>query len=305
MPDGKRRGSSGGDPLACIRETVNRYIAQRTGAGEFNRVTARDRRYVLHRFADQVGPNRPIGRLSPTDIEDWLTAQTCGANTKYSRLSMIRGFTRWCVDHHLIRTDPAAGIRGPKRPQGLPRSVGENLIVQILEACDERTAVCVLLGVQEGLRRAEIAALTTSDIDYDHRLILVHGKGNKERLVPLSDQTAAAIGRYLTAHPAGPYKPLIRSYHDGITGVVPKTVGAQIVAAMRAAGVKAKPWDGRSAHALRHSCAAHMLDHGADVRDVQEMLGHAHIATTGIYLRRAAATGRLRDAAAGRSYVPN
>jgi integrase/recombinase XerD len=292
---------SAGDSLVCIRTAIDQYVQRRRGLGEFSKGTAKNAKAVLHALADAAGPTKAIGRLSRADIETWLENMRCAASTKYSRLCYVRAFTADCHARDMIRTDPAANIRGARRPRTLPRSIENGSVGNILAFCDERLRVCVSLAVQEGLRRAEIAGLSTSDIDLENRLVRVYGKGDKERIVPLSDETRIAIGLYLAVHPAGPHRPLVRSYHTD-QALVPDTVGIAVSRAMRAAGVKHAAWDGKSAHALRHTCANDMLDHGADVRDVQEMLGHANLATTSIYTRRQAALGRLRDAASGRSY---
>src|SRR5262249_53055246 len=159
------------------------------------------------------------------------------------------------------------------RTKTVPRNISPEKITELLQYCDERLATAVLLGVQEGLRRFEIVGLTTSDIDVDDRILRVLGKGRKWREVPLADETYEQSGPYLERLPAGPGRPLIRSYlhpERGITGI---RLGGLIREAMAEAGVKEAAWDGKSTHALRHSCADHMMDNGADIRDVQEMLG--------------------------------
>jgi site-specific recombinase XerD len=102
-------------------------------------------------------------------------------------------------------------------------------------------------------------------------------------------------------HPQGP---LIRSQIHPRRGISAEYVGKLAVQWMRAAGIKYAAFDGRSAHALRHTCASHMLEHGADIREVSEMLGHSGLQATQTYLRRLRAAGPLRKAAAGRSYLP-
>jgi site-specific recombinase XerD len=296
---------AGDDPLSCtIQNAVARYVTERQQLREFQRTTAKTVRWTLDNFAAYLGPGTAVTRFTTDNAERWLLTQTCGDNTLYSRLTVLKSFARWCVGHRLLKTDPTLTIGGPKRGRINPRNVDVPGVGRLLEQCDERLAVCVLLGVQEGLRRSEIARISTSDLDRDARLLTVHGKGNKERLVPVSSETLDAVELYLTAWPVGPRRPLIRSYHDGLSGITGDRIGLLVSQAMRAAGVKRSPWDGKSLHALRHSCAGHMLDEGADLRDVQEMLGHENLSTTAdIYARRQIALGRLRNAASGRSYV--
>lgn len=292
-----------GEPLTQLRTAVNRYLKDRHQLGELSILSVRQQRSILGLFAEHVGPEMAVGRLARKHVEHWLIDMHVGNSTLYTRLCTLRAFTKWCAEHGYVKTDACMGIRGPRRPKGLPRAVTTDDMTRLLSVLDARMTVCVLLGAQEGLRRAEITRLSTSDVDLDKMLLRVLGKGDKERWVPLSPETAKAIDDYLTEYPAGPYKPLIRSYTRPDRGVRPEQVGMLTSAAMMIVGIKRKPWDGKSTHALRHTCANDMLEHGADIRDVQEMLGHEHMATTTIYLRRAVAMGRLRDAAAGRSYV--
>lgn len=292
----------GTEPLATIRSTVNRYVTERKQLGQFTRDSAQDTRYILHRLADHCGPDMAIGRLSRRQIETWMMGRTCGPNSLNSELGRVRSFTKWCVIQGLIRRDPAYGIEAPRRTKTVPRNISAEKITELLQHCDERLSTAILLGVQEGLRRSEIVGLTLSDIDVDDRILRVLGKGRKWREVPLSTETYAQIGRYLERFPAGPGRPLIRSYLHPERGITAIRLGHLVAKAMSESGVKEAAWDGKSAHALRHSCADHMLENGAELRDVQEMLGHEKLATTAIYARRKAVRERVRQAASGRSY---
>lgn len=161
----------------------------------------------------------------------------------------------------------------------------------------------VLLMLQEGLRRAEVAAIQTGDVDLARLELDVRGKGGGgavTRRLPISDETHRALDTYLAECPpvAGP---LIRSYRDPQAGVTAPTVGRIVADVMARAEVKQRPRDGRSAHALRHSCANDMLDGPADVHQVQAALGHRSLVATQIYLR-----GRvepLRVPMSGRRYT--
>jgi integrase/recombinase XerC len=293
-----------GFELAGVYSTAARYIAERRKLGLFNQKTARNNWYALSSFADVTGANLSIGRVTQRHVEKWLLTRSDRLAPRSVRveLSMVRTFCRWCVEHDLMRRDPTRGIESPRIARLQPRVMGHGSVNEVLLHADDRGRVIVLLAVQEGLRCAEIAHLTTDMVDHDARLAFVRGKGGHERYVPISDETRKAIDRYLTACPASPGTPLVRSYIHPARGLTPQTVSKLVSQLMREAGVKAQPRDGRSAHALRHTCASDMLDNGADLRDVQEMLGHQHLATTGIYLRRQVALTRLRDAASGRDY---
>lgn len=154
--------------------------------------------------------------------------------------------------------------------------------------------------VQEGLRRIEVTRLEIGDIDLIGRTIRVTGKGDHERLLPLTREAEEAIRDYLRQYPATT-GPLIRSFHNPTLGVRPNTVSGMVHTAMLMAGVKQASYDGVTPHALRHSCATDMLRAGAHVRDVQRALGHQTLATTETYMPLL--VNELRDAMEGRRYT--
>jgi site-specific recombinase XerD len=292
-----------GDAVPTLNNTNHTYLGAKRGTGRFVPATARDTRYTLEDFAEHVGPKTALSRVRRSHVESYLGSLNVAASTKGMWLSRVRSFFTWCQAHDLVRRNPCAGVEGPRRPQATARDLKRDEVRRLLDIADERLAVAVLLGAQEGLRRVEMVRLSTTDVDWDDRTIRVHGKGDKERLVPMSDETAEAIGDYLTACPASPYQPLLRSYMRPAEGISPGRLGHLLSELMGQAGVKRRPFDGKSAHALRHTCANDMLDADADLRDVQEMLGHEKLSTTAnVYARRMAVLGRLRSAAASRTY---
>src|SRR5690606_13059056 len=192
-------------------------------------------------------------------------------------LSVFRGFARWLVATGRVKSDPTVGIRSPRQPRHLPRALTRCQSTRVVAACpDTRARLMVLLMLQEGLRRGEVAAIQTGDVDLARLELDVRGKGGGgavTRRLPISDETQRALDAYLAECPpvAGP---LIRSYRDPQAGVSAPTVGRIVADVMARAEVKQRPRDGRSAHALRHSCANDMLDGPADVHQVQAALGH-------------------------------
>lgn len=171
----------------------------------------------------------------------------------------------------------------------------------LAEATDGRARLVLLLMLQEGLRRREVAGLTLGDIDMAERTMLVVGKGNHERVLPISSETWAALTAYLAGERivGGP---LIRSAKDHRSPVQPATIGRLVSALMLAAGVKQRPYDGRSGHSCRHTAASDTLKSGAHLRDVQRMLGHIHLTSTEVYLPLIVQD--LREAMGGRRYGP-
>lgn len=186
-------------------------------------------------------------------------------------------------------------MRRRKLPRSVPRALDTDAVDAILTACrDQVDTVAVWLMVGCGLRRGEVARATWADYDRTAYVLTVHGKAGHERLVPVPSQVRPAL-RELPGARSGP----ILS-HDG-RAYTPGTIGYRVSKAMGRAGVKAAACDGVSGHALRHTAASDVLDACGDLRVVQEMLGHAQLASTSIYLRRAGLP-RIAAAMEGRSY---
>jgi site-specific recombinase XerD len=218
------------------------------------------------------------------------------------RIGIVKGFTAWCVREGVLKRDVCRHLESPRAPQSLPREIEQECVTKILNVVpDLRGQLIVSLMVQEGLRRGEVAKLDVGEIERESRLMLVHGKNSKERWLPITDETWGIMCGYLRDHPATT-GPLIRSYTEPHKGLSPNTISVLVAGWMRDAGVKETPFDGRSAHALRHTFAGALLDEGADVRDVQEALGHADLSATYRYLKRRRATGRLKEVMGRRSY---
>lgn len=282
--------------------SVLRYVDVRRHAGEIQPSTAVSVRWVLWHFASVVGLDLPPGRLTRRHVDRWVATRTVAPATLRMNLSVIRNFANWLVEQGVLKKNPAAGIRGPKKPREVPRALTRDNVAQVLAHCpDLRARLIVFLMVQEGLRCCEVVRLQLSDVDTVERTLFVVGKGCHERIVPISEETLTTLGRYLCERPATA-GPLIRSYHPGHRGISASYLSGMIGRWFADAGVKISARDGRSAHALRHTMASDMLDGGANVREVQIALGHVSLATTQRYLRRQDGKN-LRGAMGGRSYA--
>ena len=187
----------------------------------------------------------------------------------------------------------------PRQPDRLPRALDADQVAHVLSACPDARAVAVVwLCVGLGLRCCEVARARVEDWHRRDNILLVHGKGDRERELPVTAEVAAALDDYLAEWPAT-VGPLVRSYAQPWRPLGADTVSIYVGRWMRAAGVKRAAWDGVSAHALRHTAASDVLDVCGDLRAVREMLGHRHLATTSIYLRHAGCRSsgpRWRDA---------
>jgi integrase/recombinase XerD len=225
-------------------------------------------------------------------FDQWLADQfqaKAKATSVARRLSALRRFYRFQLDRGAIAEDPTLRVRAPRKPRRLPKQLSEAQVEALLAAPDTTTA----LGVRDramletlyatGLRVSELTGLTRAQVAHDAGVVRVIGKGSKERLVPMGDEAVAWISRYLAdVRPelAGTSKrdevfltrrhgPLTRQAFWAL--VKRYAVRADISAAAL------------SPHVLRHAFATHLLNHGADLRVVQLLLGHADITTTTIY----------------------
>jgi integrase/recombinase XerD len=205
-------------------------------------------------------------------------------------VASARGFFNYLVEEGYVVTDPTARLKGGRRGRTLPKPLGEAEIVKLLDSIpatsstDLRDRALLELLYGTGARVSEVVNLDLSDLDFDEELILLTGKGNKQRLVPIGASLNRALREYLA--PGGrpsllPSKRTTKVFLNARSGVLTRQ-GIDLVIHKRALSVGIDR-NRISAHVFRHSCATHMLAHGADIRVVQELLGHASIATTQLY----------------------
>lgn len=263
-------------------DLARQYVTERQGRHEFAQTSADSIGWTLHNFT-AYAPDDP-NDWTACHVEQWLAQLGHSRAATRSHLSRLRVFCRWLVVHQHLATNPTDGIRGPRVPRPLPRRFSRDEVARIVDACrDDRAVLMVLLMVQLGMRRAEVAGLELADVDLGANRLRVLGKGSKYRALPITHEVREAIDRYLMVHPASG-GPLIRSYLDGRSPLTPPRVGKIVTNALRASGVKQGAWDGRSPHCLRHTAASDVLESGANVRQVQAMLGHESLQTTELYL---------------------
>lgn len=279
---------------ASLAQLVRLYIDRRRQAGELASSTVVSVRWTLLDFAASVGP-KPVGKLAGVDVEEYLARYPLARSTARARFSQIRTFCRWLVRHGYLRADPTEQLPVPRQPRAVPRAYRPEQVSHLLETCpDSRARFVCLLMVQEGLRACEVSRLELGDIDVSEKLMLVRGKGNRERVLPLSAQTWDALAEYLRDHPARAGA-LIRSFEPPFLGMSPAYVARLVSKWLTSAGISG------GGHGLRHTAATELLRGGADVRDIQQILGHQCLTSTQIYLPFSDAR-RLRVVMAGRWY---
>ncbi len=226
-----------------------------------------------------------------------LTDAGMATTTSARRLSALRQFHRFLHAEGVRGDDPCRLIDGTRRRRPLPRVLSEPAVEGLLAAARGRSgphglrlAALVELLYATGLRASELVGLPLAAVARDSRVLVVSGKGDKERMVPLSEPARAAVSAYLAVRPvflaeARASRWLFPS--RGRAGHLTRHRFAQMLKSLaNEAGLDP---DVVSPHVLRHAFATHLLDHGADLRSVQQMLGHADISTTQIYTHVASA----------------
>lgn len=288
--------------VSTLSTHTTTYLAERRKRGELGKRTARAMSYSLASLDRSFG-NRPLNQLSKRAIERWLeTIGHLAPSTRRNRLTTVRGFCAWMVERGHIPANPCDQIGNIPQPRSVPRAMPRPDLAKLHDVLPDlraRTVVSLMLGC--GLRCVEVARLQVTDYDPDVAMIRVVGKGSHERELPVPSEVSGVLDAYLveTGLMSGP---LVRSKMRPAAGLSEETISKYVGQWMREAGVKVARWDGRSAHALRHTAASDVLDECQDLRIVQAMLGHAHLSSTAIYLRRAH-LGQMRAAMEGRRYT--
>jgi site-specific recombinase XerD len=255
----------------------------------------------LGQFVEWVGDKVP-GDVRHRDVRRYgagLSSGGAAAATVARKLAAVRGLFDFLVRSERLGQNPADLVSSPKREQKLPRVLSGEQLRTLLERIPARTPLelrdraMLELAYSCGLRCEEIVNLDAGSIDFDAEQLRVLGKGSKERLLPVGEPAQRALRRYLerarhalAADPREPALFLSKSGRRLSSSDVTRRLALWVREAALASGV--------SPHSLRHSFATHLLEGGADLRTIQELLGHASISTTQIYTRVDAA--RLRDA---------
>jgi integrase/recombinase XerC len=272
-------------------------------------VYLRDCTALRTHLAGKRGKEAPLARLSAIDVRSQLAALfgENGAATIGRKLSSVRAFCRFLVKRGVLAGNPAAAIRGPKKPKGLPRALDVDDAFRLVEAptTTGRIAHRTLSAAEEarhaqlrlrdqalmeliystGLRVSEACSLDVTDIDRDRYgvpIVLVRrGKGGKSREVPLGGAADRALAAYLPARKA--LAATASALFVNATGerLTPRSVQRMVKRWTIAGGVHANA----TPHGLRHSFATHLLDEGVDLRSIQELLGHASLSSTQIYTK--------------------
>jgi integrase/recombinase XerC len=278
---------------AALADWLATLSARDGASANTTRAYARDvARYLDFMAAHRGGAEglAPLARLGPTDLRAFMAAERArgvGARTLARELSAVRGFHRFLSAREGLDATAALAARGPKYRRSLPRPLEVDAARAVLDsagstpdepwiAARDMAVLTLLWGC--GLRVSEALGLTCAALPLGQAL-RIRGKGGRERLVPVLPAAAAAVERYarLCPFPTDPAAPLFRGARGGALG--PRQVARLMEGARHRLGLPASA----TPHALRHSFATHLLAAGADLRAIQELLGHASLATTQVY----------------------
>jgi integrase/recombinase XerD len=233
-----------------------------------------------------------LSHVSTEQLEAFVNEQrqTKAASSVARITSSIKGLLGFLLEEQIIAFDASTRLAPSRRGRSLPKALDESIVDRLIESVHGTDAVSLrdralfemLYGT--GARVSEVTTLSVGDLDFDEELIRVTGKGSKQRLVPMGQALGHSLRRYLSAGgrselAVGPSTDRLFLNHRG--GPLSRQ-GVDLILRTRSLAAGVSP-SIVSAHVFRHSCATHMLAHGADIRVVQELLGHASIATTQVY----------------------
>ena len=283
------------DQYSAILEEYAEHLALERGRSEHTRRAYLTDLRSLFAFIDERAPGAGLAGLTLPVLRGWLAAQAAdGAarTTLARRTSAAKTFTAWATRRGLLDTDPATRLQVPKARRTLPSVLRQDQAVAAMRAADLgaeqgdplalRDRLIVEMLYATGIRVSELCGLDVDDVDTGRRLVTVLGKGNKQRTVPFGKPALAALTAWL---------------RDGRPTLVTHESGAALLLGPR--GRRLDPRQARTVvhqtvsavdgapdigpHGLRHSAATHLLEGGADLRVVQELLGHSSLATTQLY----------------------
>ena len=250
-------------------------------------------------FLDQSGVRPrtlpPITQIDHLTIREWLAQLHTAQKKKASiarKLAALRTFFQFLVREEIVELNPAKLVATPRLEKKLPTHLSIEEAIRFIESPDldtdlgKRDRAMLELMYATGVRVAELTTLNVGDVDLHNRLIRVTGKRRKQRIVPFGDPAGDAIRAYLQVREKFLLQAPISKRDEEVlflnyqgTRITTRSVGRMVEKYIRiCAGMH-----NISPHALRHSFATHLLDSGADLRDIQELLGHARLSTTQIY----------------------
>lgn len=279
--------------MHSLTPLIEQYLTHRIRSKQVTPDTAATMRASLTRLARAHG-NRQPSKLGPATIDRW--AEGLGnlrATTRSLHAAHVRTFCRWLVHQRVIGSDPTSHLPPIVKPRRDPVTLTRSEVAALYRHVhpNPRSALIVALLHGLGARCVEVARLTIEDYDPTAEVITLTGKGGHQRTIPVPASVSRAIARGIGGRRSGPMIPSTAGGH-----LQRRTITIMVGTWMTECGVKRSPYDGKGAHSLRRTAATELLDEGADIRDAQELLGHADPATTLRHYQRRTGLARLREA---------
>ena len=277
-----------------MKQAINEYIAWLQIERGSSPLTCSAYRHDIEayaRYLEEIYHITDPDEVTQEEVLAYLASlldQGLSAATRERAISVLKGFHRFCIQEHLCKHDPTGALAYPKKPLKLPDVLSIEQVDALMETVPDDSALHirdramleVLYGC--GLRVSELVGLDRERLYLDDGFLLVYGKGSKERMVPISGLALSWLERYLAEARVElyrPQKPTGAVFLNSRGGRISRQSVHKIVAGAGAA-IKVPSLH---PHTLRHSFATHLLEGGADLRAIQDMLGHSDIATTQIY----------------------
>jgi integrase/recombinase XerC len=284
-----------GPRVEAVLEEFDEYLALQRGRSDHTRRAYLGDLRSLFGFVDERAPDGSLDRLTLPVLRSWLAAQAgsgAARTTLARRTSAVKTFTAWATRSGLMDADPATRLQVPKSHRTLPAVLRQDQALDAMNAAESgaqqgdplaiRDRLIVEMLYATGIRVSELCGLDLDDVDTSRRLLRVLGKGNKQRTVPFGEPAWRALESWLADG-----RPALATETSGpalLLGARGKRIDprqARTVVHQTMAAVDGAPDIGP--HGLRHSAATHLLEGGADLRVVQELLGHSTLATTQLY----------------------
>lgn len=278
---------------------VDGFISYIEAERRYSPLTVRNYRRDIADFLEFIGVDKESfdpNAIARADVEEWIVylfeKRKLKAQSVNRSVATLRSFWKWMLGHGHANRDIVSVISQAKTPSRLPVFVSESRMEDVVAllrddiATDDferlRDAVIVLLFYTAGLRLAELSNLKIGDISADYRTIRILGKGEKERIVPLIGRMGEILKKYFSQFSSqniciGQKKALILSKKGEPISV--RTIQRIVDRKLKGAGIQGKT----SPHTLRHTFATHLLNEGADLREIQELLGHSSLKATQVY----------------------
>ena len=278
---------------------VDGFISYIEAERRYSPLTVRNYRRDIADFLEFIGVDKESfdpNAIARADVEEWIVylfeKRKLKAQSVNRSVATLRSFWKWMLGHGHANRDIVSVISQAKTPSRLPVFVSESRMEDVVALLRDdiasedferlRDAVIVLLFYTAGLRLAELANLKIGDISADYRTIRILGKGEKERIVPLIGRMGEILKKYFSQFSSqniciGQKKALILSKKGEPISV--RTIQRIVDRKLKGAGIQGKT----SPHTLRHTFATHLLNEGADLREIQELLGHSSLKATQVY----------------------